>query len=225
VDSLHNVRQISGRGSPTCALEENGRVWCWGSGDLGQLGDGEINHEVCEYDRDCSRTPVRVIDIDDAVYISADNSHACAVRTDGTVWCWGTGGDRLGDGKQVHQLCANGSDCSPFPVQVVGLNDTVQVSTSGPHTCALGRKGRVWCWGSNRAGQLGDGTTENSNVPVRVKDLGQAVQISAGRDFSCALTTDGKRWCWGSNGVCKLGTDCDWNGIEQSSVPVKVELP
>jgi alpha-tubulin suppressor-like RCC1 family protein len=189
------------------------------------LGDGEINHEVCEYDRDCSRTPVRVVAIDDAVYISANDFHACAVRRDGTVWCWGNGGDRLGDGMEEHQICADGYDCSPFPVKVVGLEDIVQVSMSAWHTCALGSKGRVWCWGPNASGELGDGTTENSNVPVRVKDLGQAVQISAGAGVSCALTTDGKRWCWGSNWRCKLGTDCDWNGIEQSSVPVKVELP
>jgi alpha-tubulin suppressor-like RCC1 family protein len=59
--------------------------------------------------------------------------------------------------------------------------------------------GEAWCWGLNRQGQLGNGSTDNSSVPVRVKGNMVFEKIRAGHLHTCGLTTDGTVWCWGDN--------------------------
>ncbi len=66
------------------------------------------------------------------------------------------------------------------------------------HTCALLQNGQVQCWGGNREGQAGDGTTQNRYTPVTVTGIGEtAVQIATGYEESCAVTASGKVMCWG----------------------------
>lgn len=85
------------------------------------------------------------------------------------------------------------------------------------HTCAISRDGLVFCWGDNRFGQLGDGTTASRSVPQRVRGLrGTFVQVTAGRYHSCALNTAGRAYCWGYGSYGQLGVGSE----ENSSVPV-----
>jgi alpha-tubulin suppressor-like RCC1 family protein len=109
-------------------------------------------------------------------------SHACALSTEGTVRCWGSDHHgRLGvagksDGAQ-RCVYACSFSCQPdeppeeylfhaAPVAVEGITDIVELTAGDGHTCALSRDGRVWCWGENWQGQLGDGTTQHRNVPT-----------------------------------------------------------
>ncbi|MFZ5893950.1 MAG: DUF1566 domain-containing protein [Myxococcota bacterium] len=87
------------------------------------------------------------------------------------------------------------------PVQAIGVGYE--------HACAL-RSGRVYCWGVNRSGQLGDGTTSDSAVPVRVRDLENVAAISVGFFHTCALA-DGRIWCWGLNMSGQLGDGTQTN--------------
>jgi alpha-tubulin suppressor-like RCC1 family protein len=100
--------------------------------------------------------------------ISVGDFHTCAVRADGTVWCWGINSTgQLGDG-QVHQSCGGGVDCSPMPVQASGLADALGIEAGDYHTCAVRSDGTAWCWGMNNYGKLGDGTTTQRTTPVQV---------------------------------------------------------
>ncbi len=82
---------------------------------------------------------------------------------------------------------------------------TVAVDAGGWHSCALFSDGTVWCWGSNVAGQLGDGTTDSRTVPVQVQGLANAIAVSAGATHTCALLAGGAVQCWGDNYYAQLG--------------------
>ena len=159
VAGLTGVTAIAAGGKNAYALTGDGSVWAWGSGADGKLGDGTTSA--------LSRVPVRVSGLTDVVAIAADTTNAYAVRADGTVWAWGSGA-RGGLG--------NGVDCqtctSNVPVRVVDITGAVDVAGHGNGGHALDGAGRVWGWGDNAGGQLGQGTTEPFRTrPVRVVGL------------------------------------------------------
>jgi alpha-tubulin suppressor-like RCC1 family protein len=94
-----------GVGNHNCAIKTGHTVWCWGDNGNGQLGDGTTTGNP---------VPVQVSGhATDWAAVSDGLGHTCAVKTDGTVWCWGWNIDgQLGDGTTTD---------SPFPVQVSGM--------------------------------------------------------------------------------------------------------
>jgi alpha-tubulin suppressor-like RCC1 family protein len=188
----------------SCALMSDGTVLCWGDDEFGECGDNTqsfLNND----------TPMAVQNLTSALAISVGAEHACALRSDGTVWCWGDDSyDELGDG-------GNNNDYSTVPVQAKGVTGAVAIAAGDDFTCALLQTGSVVCWGANFTGQLGDGTENDSATPVVALSSG-AVALSAGDEHACALKSDGSAWCWGSNFAGQLG---DGSFTEQDS-PVKV---
>lgn len=174
------VEVASGR-YHSCARHVNGSVSCWGENEDGQLGDGTRNQRL---------TPVVVMGLGDAAEIAAGERHSCARRVDSSVVCWGHNGVRqLGDGSAII--------LSASPVKVMGIANAVQISTAGVHTCAVVGDGTVWCWGSNVAGRLGNGTDAVAVTAVQVGGLSDAVEVRAGGGHSCARRTAGTVVCWG----------------------------
>jgi alpha-tubulin suppressor-like RCC1 family protein len=188
----------------TCALTSDGAVQCWGDNGKGQLGNDNLRG---------STTPVTVSDLPvGIVSIASGSQHNCALNSTGGVSCWGDNTfGQLGNGTQI---------TSGVPVDVSAISgDVVAIAAGGAQTCALSVAGDVWCWGDNRSGQIGDGTTIQTSIPVRVIGLSNpVVSISVGAQHACALTADGSVLCWGDNANGQLG-----NGTQNASnIPVAV---
>jgi alpha-tubulin suppressor-like RCC1 family protein len=204
----------------TCALQD-GSVYCWGANDLGQLGDGTTDDQGLG---------VKVADGDmgnsDVIAISSSWNHTCALKQDGSIYCWGANDlGQLGDGT---------TDGSTSPVMVADgemVNDGVTAVAAGwNHTCAV-KDGEAYCWGSNDLGQLGagdlgvggGGPAADPSEPVKALQGAMpattgVTTISAGQGHTCALN-DSMVFCWGADGdegVLGDGADAD------SAVPVKV---
>lgn len=109
---------------------------------------------------------------------------------------------------------------SPLVPQPVAAHQdrVVAIDAGRRHTCAVTAAGKVWCWGWNIRGQLGDATWADSNVPVQVKGLSDATAIATGKYHSCAITRSGSAWCWGSNDHGELGDGSQ----DESGIPVQV---
>ncbi len=92
--------------------------------------------------------------------------------------------------------CVSGYYCTPYQTCAPKC---IQLDTGHNHTCVLRGDGTVWCWGSNGAGQLGDGTTVDKPTPQPVPGLSAVVEIAAGGVHTVARKSDGTVWCWGIN--------------------------
>lgn len=164
VPGIDSARWIqTGKLGNTCTIAVDRAAWCWGTrGALGVVGEASID-------------PVPMAGLHDVVGIDSTYRHGCAVESSGIVKCWGADFDdgfpwltqpfegMLGQGERV--------GLSETPLQVVGLTNIVRVSAGSGFTCALSADGRVFCWGGNEFGQLGNGTTEASSTPVEVLGL------------------------------------------------------
>jgi alpha-tubulin suppressor-like RCC1 family protein len=168
VKGITDATQVTAGGSHACALLSTGRVECWGDNEFGELGDGTIEF---------SDTPVETKGLPAHVKeVSAGDSQVCAILSDGDAACWGENGTgQLGDGISTGpETCPLGQEtrsCSKIPVLVGDINDITQVAAGEFYTCALRSTQHVYCWGENGLGQLGDGSTTNSDTPVEVAGI------------------------------------------------------
>jgi len=204
-------------GFHSCAVLGAGGVRCWGLGASGQLGYANSD-TVGDDESPASVGPVSFGGGRTVKAIAAGDFHTCAILDDGTVRCWGFGGDgRLGYGNQ--------NDVSdPGSVGPVNLSGhTATAITAGPaHTCVVLDDGSVRCWGFGgggpgfpKDGRLGYGSTDNvGDTPATTPDkkgavkLGagsKAVAISAGGAHTCVILTDGTVRCWGIGAYGQLG--------------------
>ena len=221
----------------SCAVRQNASISCWGANSSGELGIGQTTYEIAS-----SQVPVEVDGITDARAVDLGWGHACALRSGGSISCWGDNEDGQLGNSQTAQ--------SHTPLEVEGISDAVSVSTGLFHTCVVHQSGSISCWGLNSIGQLGNGRTDDSGsseVPVRgtaghesaslrsvqlsqftnVIGITDASSVAAGGGHTCALHQNGIVSCWGNNESGQLGNDrsrLNWNAWAQfSAVPVQVE--
>jgi alpha-tubulin suppressor-like RCC1 family protein len=190
--SIH-FGHIAAGGDVTCGITagmiENGLVYCWGDGTLGQMGDGNNNGtngmtEVAE--------PLQTAR---AVSISVGGDHVCVIADDEKIYCWGSNsGGQLGDGT---------TNDSNVPVEAGGTGTMSVIAAGNGHTCGINNDDSnhyVFCWGEGEQGQVGDGTNTDSPNPSQV-DYGFGFSaLSAGDRFTCGISLDDNHvYCWGLN--------------------------
>lgn len=198
-----NVAAVSCGNRHTAAIKTDGSLWTWGWNYYGQLGNGGGGNTTDEYNGPYQTVPAKVLD--NVAAVSCGDSHTAAIKTDGTLWMWG------------------GYGGSNVPVKV--LDNVAAVSCGGGHTAAIKTDGSLWMWGSNYSGQLGNGSTKESDTPVKVLD--NVAAVSCGQSHTAAIKTDGSVWTWGLNNYDQLGNGGGGNTTNSSSetiqtVPVKV---
>ena len=222
---LTGITAIAAGDSHSLALKSDGTVWAWGDNYYDELGDGTPEYSEVSY---MSPVPMQVVGPAGAGYltgitaIAAGYKNNLALKSDGTVWAWGSNYfGQLGDGTTTD---------SSAPVQVKGpagagyLTGITAIASDGGHCLALKSDGTVWAWGDNYYDELGDGTTTNRSTPVQVEGPAGAgyltgiTAIAAGGVHSMALKPDGTVWGWGLNDYGQLGDGTTTN----SPTPVQV---
>lgn len=186
--------KVSAGGFHTCGIRVSGRLYCWGRDDNGQLGDGGTNTD--------QPTPVEVAGgVTDWVAVSSGYAHTCARTGTGRLYCWGS--DENGQLGDDEALADQGG-----PVEVIGgATDWRGLSAGYGHTCARKSTGRLYCWGDDLTGQVGDDATlADRHTPAEV--AGGATDwaaVDGGGFHTCARKTTGQLFCWGADSSGGLG--------------------
>ncbi len=202
-------RHVSAGGIHTCGVTEVGEAYCWGASQDGRLGSGNESSD--------RPTPVRAAVGVDFSAVSARGLNTCGISTRSDLYCWGRGQEG-----QLGILTPPPAADRPVRVETPVRFRAVSVGTY--YVCALGGDRRVYCWGANRYGQLGDGSREPRLVPRATVGRNRYRFVSAGgNEFSghaCALTVDGAVFCWGDNRRGQLGD----GSTSDRPVPVPIAI-
>jgi alpha-tubulin suppressor-like RCC1 family protein len=172
-----------------CATTSDRKAHCWGANDFGEFGNG--NYEG-------SQLPVTVAltGLDPTTW-SAGTAHTCALMQ-GSAYCWGSNDvGQLGIGSELE---------SPMlPNTVHGLPAPVEKIRIGSKSACAISSGRLYCWGANNHGQLGNGTNLPQGAAVAVDGLDAGVSdVAVYGEHTCAIAHGGA-YCWGDNDDGQLG--------------------
>ena len=190
-------------------IKSDGTLWSWGRSVLGMFGNGTYvnrNSTVNGGGTFMASTPIQIGSDTTWRQISIwEISAVGAIKTDGTLWMWGSGGYGYGT------LGTGNTTSYSSPVQTVAGGTNWAYVSCGEHVIATKTDGTLWTWGRNNQGQLGDGTTTNRSSPVQVgngTNWSYTIQPSSSGSssfLSAAIKQDGSLWLWGNNGYGSLG--------------------
>ena len=185
------------------ALKTDGTLWTWGKNDNGQLG---VNNRT-QYS-----SPVQVPGTTWST-MGCVAETMWGIKTDGTLWSWGTNGNgRLAVNQPTSWKRSS-------PVQVPGTTwSIVDGGAAWSSAGAVKTDGTLWMWGSNTAGQLGQGNTTEYSSPKQVGSGTDWANMKISHAAVRAVKTDGTLWSWGINTHGQLGL----SNKTQYSSPVQV---
>jgi alpha-tubulin suppressor-like RCC1 family protein len=142
--------------------------------------------------------------------VAAGRYHTIALRTDDTLWAWGSNfSGELG----------NGSDRNAHtnrPTRVDGNATWKSISAGFYHSVAIRSDGTLWTWGENFFGQLGLGLPTGysdgnwTNRPVQVGTDANWQSVAAGERHSLAIRNDGMIWAWGDRSLGQTALPVPW---------------
>jgi len=144
---------------------------------------------------------------DNFIAVSAGLEHTCALTADGSAHCWGS--NEYGQlGAMTETTCPREDrriPCSLRPVAVNGNLKFQKISAGGVHTCAIATDNRIYCWGDNLRGPLGDPGFRTSSSPIPIASGATFIDVAAGAQHTCGLKANGVMICWGANDAAQLG--------------------
>jgi len=203
VGSLETWKSIS----YGAAIRSDGTLWTWGDSQWGQMGTNESHPGT--YHRS---SPVQVPGTNWSTELGGvfkQGTQAMAVKTDGTLWIWGSGNSG--------ELGQNNRTARSSPVQIPGTiwgsGDKKSMSQGNIKT-----DGTLWVWGSNAYGGLGQGNNTNYSSPVQVPGTSWNTISNSGGSV-IATKTDGTLWVWGKNQDGQLGLNDRTNYNSPVQIP------
>lgn len=178
-----------------CGTRSTG-VYCWGSGESGNLGDGHWEARA---------TPRHVTGLTEPALVAVGAHYACAAPASGGMQCWGD---------NANGELGNGNTSTQYVPTLLRPSDGhwTAIAAGAYHTCGI-HDGEILCWGWDDSGELDGVVGEGVTVPTRVvinAGAGEtAREIAVGVRSSCARFAgagDGQLWCWGFNSDGQVGT-------------------
>ena len=223
-DNILNGKKIIKVSGGMTAIDEEGKVYTWGDNSYGQLGNGESGKNLYSNVPICiSDIPSNPLNNKNIVNIFASANHIIALDSQGKVYTWGSNDyGVLGNGTTEDSnipICI-----SELPDNILNGKNIVEICTGSYNTAVIDEQGKVYMWGYNYYGQLGNGQYySNKYTPICISDIEgnllkgkRVVNISAGSYHTIAIDEEGKVYAWGDNGYGQLG-----NGTtESSSIPI-----
>ena len=212
-----NIVEVQSGGSTMIALDNEGKVYTWGKNEYGQLGNGTnveyANEPIC-----ISDIPDNAINGKNIVEVQSSDT-MIAIDSEGKVYTWGVNWyGLLGNGTDVED--SNEPICiSNIPDNAINGKNIVEVQSDGHTMIAIDNEGKVYTWGRNRYGQLGNGSDiEYSSEPICISDIEGNVlngknikKIQSNNGTMVALDSEGKVYTWGKNKYGQLGNGTDEN--------------
>ena len=213
IAGLANVRAVTLGAEHSCALLDGDVVRCWGSNKYAQLGQPADGGESFTATLTTVPTTGTLADV------VAGFFHTCALRTNGTIQCWGNNAQN-----QMGALLADGGSLGAYvstPAES-GLSGVKQLDVGGRFGCGLLGDGGVSCWGTNASAELGRGTSGASDpasapvvgVPGVVTRVGRSLGYGEGIILSDQTV---RLWGWNNHGQLGPATDA---GLSGTMVPL-----
>jgi alpha-tubulin suppressor-like RCC1 family protein len=200
--------QVSAGIEHACGVAADGKAWCWGANQFGELGIPVEDSPFPCSSRPCALRPVAVSGGLRFRQVDAGNHFTCGLTTGDEVFCWGDNGSgQLGFGSTL------ASSSTPKKVAGDRTYRLIRAGT-GNMACAITTARDAFCWG---AGRLGNGVTGTRRSPVKVSGTQDWLELAVGSNHACAITTANLAWCWGANNRGQLGDGT----ITTSTTPVR----
>ena len=203
---MDDVASVTACKQHTLAIKTDGSLWAWGNNTIGQLGNG-TGGDRDDYIPD----PVKIMD--DVAAAAGGSSHSLALKTDGSLWAWGS--NRY---KQLGDDSINGYTTTPVKI----MYGVIAIAAGGNHSFAIKADGSLWAWGTSDYGEIGSGNqtnyTEEIAIPEKIMD--NVASVSTSEFHTLILTTDGRVVACGNNSYGKVG-DTEENFVH---IPINIEI-
>lgn len=186
VGSLTNWSKVAAGQEACYAIKTDGTLWSWGGNSAGQLGQD---------DRTQRTSPLQIGADTNWSSVSAGGYHCLAIKTDGTLWAWGSG--------TKGQLGLNDGGATFYrssPSQIGALTTWfLAAAQTNYHSLATTTDNKLYAWGRNNYGQIGDNSRVDRSSPVQIGSLTNWKTPGGGKGgFSGCVKTDGTLFTWGS---------------------------
>jgi uncharacterized repeat protein (TIGR02543 family) len=200
------VKQLSSGDSFAIAVTETGHVFTWGYNGYGGLGDGTEQYKKLPNE---ITSNFQLEEDDQVIYVAAGNNYSLAITDTGRVFSWGDNAfEKLGNNSTTRQHIPN-EITERFELETE--DQIVYIDGSSSHSMALSTTGRVFTWGRNEYGQLGDDSKSDRHVPTEITEqfplIGddQVILINSSGAHTIALTENGRVFAFGRNTYKQIG--------------------